>query len=135
MKTILISFFFASLVFLIIDLLWLSFSVKNFYKPNLIDIPTNDKPILWAGVVFYLMYVVGLTLIIILPALNNESIFQALWTGIIFGIVAYGTYNLTNMAFIKNWSVLVVIVDTFWGGFVSGITAYVSFYLTKIFIN
>ena len=116
-------------------MLWLSFSVRNFYKPNLIGIPTNDKPILWAGVVFYLMYVVGLTLLIILPALHNDSIFQALWTGIIFGIVAYGTYNLTNMAFIKNWSVLIVIVDTFWGGFVTGVTAFASFYLTKIFIN
>jgi len=131
MKTILISFFFASIVFLIIDLLWLSFSVRNFYKPNLVDIPTNDKPILWAGVVFYLMYVVGLTLLILLPALNNDSIFQALWTGIIFGIVAYGTYNLTNMAFIKNWSINVVVVDMIWGGILTGSSSALSVYIVK----
>ena len=76
--------------------------------PNLKNIPLNQKPVMWAGVLFYVLYVIGLTLVILRAALNDFSVSTALWTGIIFGIVAYGTYNLTNMAFIKNWSINVV---------------------------
>ena len=102
MKVILLSFVIVSIIFLIIDVIWLSFAVKNFYKPNLAGIPMLDKPNLVAGIIFYLIYTMGLTLIILRPALYSESIFLALWTGIVFGVVAYATYNLTNMAFIKN---------------------------------
>ena len=91
----------------------------------------NQKPVLWAGVLFYFIYVIGLTLVIIRPALSDFSIFTALWTGIIFGIVAYGTYNLTNMAFIKNWSINVVFVDMIWGGFVSGFSSALTIFVVK----
>jgi len=57
-----------------------------------------------------------LVIIILKPAIDNDSIFQSFWTGIIFGIVAYGTYNFTNMATISGWSPYVIIVDTLWGG-------------------
>ena len=110
MKLLIISFFVVSIIFLIIDIIWLSFAVKNFYKPNLIGIPMNDKPNLLAGMIFYLIYTLGLTLIILRPALYNESVILALWTGVVFGVVAYATYNLTNMAFIQNWSIQIYTV-------------------------
>ena len=135
MKLILLSFVVVSIIFLIIDLIWLSFSIRNFYIPNLPGIPMNQKPVLWAGVLFYFIYVIGLTLVIIRPALSDFAIFTALWTGIIFGIVAYGTYNLTNMAFIKNWSINVVFVDMIWGGFVSGFSSALTIFVVKNYFS
>jgi len=134
MKAIIISCISASLIFLIIDAIWLSITIKLFYKPNLGAL-LNDKPIIWPAILFYLIYPVGLTLIIIKPTLYNYDFLQAFWTGIIFGIVAYGTYNLTNMSTIKNWSTSVVFVDMFWGGLLSGITATTSLYVTRYILK
>ena len=128
MKILIYSSIFASIFFLLVDVIWLSYSVKYFYKPQLGSL-LNDKPVLWAAILFYLIYVVGLSLIVIQPAIVNNSILQVFWTGIIFGIVAYGTYNFTNMATIKNWSPYVVFVDLFWGG----LSAFGMYLSKKIF--
>ena len=133
MKALLSSLFFASIIFLIIDVLWLSYSVKHFYKPNLGPL-LNDKPVMWAAILFYLVYVFGLAVVILQPAIENDSISQSFWTGLVFGLVAYGTYNLTNMATVKNWSVNVVIVDMIWGGFLTGSSSAIGIYLSKKFI-
>ena len=135
MKILISSFLFASIIFLIIDILWLSYSVKVFYRPQLGSL-LLDKPILWAAVIFYLIYMLGLMIIIIQPALEKESIFHAFWTGFIFGVVAYGTYNFTNMATVKNWSAYVVFVDTAWGGLLTGSSAAMGIFLSKkLFLN
>ena len=134
MKILLTSMLFASAIFLIIDILWLSYSVKIFYRPQLASLLV-DKPILWAAILFYLIYVMGLTIIILQPALEKESIFHAFWTGIVFGVVAYGTYNFTNMATLKNWSVYVVFIDTIWGGLLTGSSAAIGIFLSKKFFG
>ena len=134
MKILLTSMLFASAIFLIIDILWLSYSVKIFYRPQLASLLV-DKPILWAAILFYLIYVLGLTIIILQPALEKESIFHAFWTGIVFGVVAYGTYNFTNMATLKNWSVYVVFIDTIWGGLLTGSSAAIGIFLSKKFFG
>ena len=133
-KQLIISFIFVSTIFLIVDVIWLSITVKLVYKPNLGDL-LNDKPVLWAAVLFYIIYMIGLTLIIIKPALASNSVLQAFWTGVIFGIVAYGTYNLTNMATIKNWSSTIVWIDMLWGGMLTGSSSAVGIYLTKTFFS
>ena len=130
MKILIYSSIFASIFFLLVDVIWLSYSVKYFYKPQLGSL-LNDKPVLWAAILFYLVYVVGLSLIVIQPAIVNNSILQVFWTGIVFGIVAYGTYNFTNMATIKNWSPYVVFVDLFWGGLLTGSSSAFGMYLSK----
>ena len=86
---------------------------------------------MWAAVLFYLIYMIGLSIIILRPALINDSILQAFWTGIIFGVVAYGTYNLTNMATIKGWSIKVVFVDMIWGGSLTAFSSYFGILLAK----
>ena len=133
-KQLIISFIFVSTIFLIVDVIWLSITVKLVYKPNLGDL-LNDKPVLWAAVLFYIIYMIGLILIIIKPALASNSVLQAFWTGVIFGIVAYGTYNLTNMATIKNWSSTIVWIDMLWGGLLTGSSSAASIYLTKTFFS
>ena len=133
-KTLIISFFFVSTIFLIVDVVWLSITVKSLYRPALGGL-LKDKPVMWAAVLFYIIYMIGLTLIILKPALASDSIFQALWTGIVFGVVAYGTYNLTNMATVKNWSASIVWIDMLWGGFLTGFSSAVGIYLTKAFFT
>ena len=131
-KSLIISFFFVSTIFLVVDLIWLSITVKSLYRPALGDL-LKDKPVIWAAVLFYIIYMIGLSLLILKPALANDSILQALWMGIVFGVVAYGTYNLTNMAIIKNWSASIVCIDMIWGGILTGFSSAVGIYLTKTF--
>ena len=133
-KILIISFIFVSTIFLIIDILWLSITVKSLYRPALGSL-LKDKPVMWAAVLFYIIYMIGLALIILKPALANDSILQALWTGVVFGVVAYGTYNLTNMATVKNWSASIVWIDMIWGGLLTGFSSAVGIYLTKVFFT
>ena len=133
-KLLIISFIFVSTIFLIIDVVWLSITVKSLYRPALGDL-LKDTPVMWAAVLFYIIYMIGVALIILKPALANDSILQALWTGVVFGVVAYGTYNLTNMATVKNWSASIVWIDMLWGGFLTGFSSAVGIYLTKVFFT
>ena len=129
-KTLIISFIFLSVVFFIIDFIWLSITVKSLYRPALSNL-LNDKPVIWAAGLLYIIYTIGVTLIILKPSLINDSIFQALWTGTVFGIVAYGTYNLSNLAIIKNWSSNIVWIDMIWGRLLTGVSSASGIYITK----
>ena len=120
-------------IFLIVDILWLSFAVKNFYKPNLGPL-LNESPVMWAAILFYLIYVLGLAIVIIYPSID-KSIIHIFGLGSVFGIVSYGTYNLTNMATIKNWSANVVYVDMIWGGLLTGVSVSIGIYLARKFLS
>ena len=133
-KTLFTSLIFVSIIFLIIDVIWLSITVKYLYRPALGGL-LNDQPVMWAAALFYIIYTVSLAIIILQPAIANDSIFQAFWTGIVFGVVTYGTYNLTNMATIKDWSPTIVFVDMLWGGCLTGFSSAAGIYLSKIFFS
>ena len=124
----------ASVIFLIIDVIWLSFATKSFYRPLIGNLLT-DTPVMWAAALFYLLYVIGMALIVIQPCVNSASLFKTVYTGFIFGLVAYGTYNLTNMAVLKGWSPTVTFVDMFWGGSLTAISATTGLYLAKKIIH
>ena len=133
-KCLLIATLIASIVFLIIDVIWLSFATKTFYRP-LIGNLLADKPVMWAAALFYILYVIGMATIVIQPCIDSESIFKTIYTGFIFGLVAYGTYNLTNMAVLKGWSPTVTFVDMFWGGSLTALSATTGLYLAKKIIH
>ena len=114
-KCLIIATIISSLIFLIIDVIWLSFATKSFYRPLIGNLLT-DKPVMWAAGLFYILYVLGMALVVIQPCINSDSIIKTAYIGFIFGLVAYGTYNLTNMAVLKGWSPTVTFVDMFWGG-------------------
>ena len=134
MKILLVSTFIASVVFLIIDVIWLNYSVKNFYKPNIGHL-LLDKPIMWAAALFYLIYVIGIAIVVIHPSIDPYSLVKVTYTGFIFGLVAYGTYNLTNMAVVKDWSATVVFVDMFWGGTLTAVSATSGIYIAKKIVH
>ena len=124
----------ASVVFLIIDVIWLSFATKSFYRPLIGDLLT-DKPVLWAAALFYILYVIGVAVVVIQPCIHDSSILKSIYIGFIFGLVAYGTYNLTNMAVLKGWSPTVVFVDMFWGGSLTALSAGTGIFVAKKILN
>tara|TARA_B100000575_G_C22704691_1_gene425617 strand:- start:124 stop:534 length:411 start_codon:yes stop_codon:yes gene_type:complete len=133
-KCLLIATLIASLIFLIIDVIWLSFATKSFYRP-LIGNLLSDKPVMWAAVLFYILYVFGMALVVIQPCVDSASIFKTIYTGFVFGLVAYGTYNLTNMAVLKGWSPTVTFVDMFWGGSLTALSATTGLYIAKKIVH
>ena len=133
-KCILVATLIASLVFLVIDVIWLSFATKSFYRP-LIGNLLSDKPVMWAAALFYILYVFGMALVVIQPCIDSESLFKTVYTGFVFGLVAYGTYNLTNMAVLKGWSPTVTFVDMFWGGSLTALSATTGLYLAKKIVH
>ena len=130
MKILILSTFFAAILFLLIDIIWLSFAVKNFYRPNIGNL-LLDKPVMWAAALFYIIYVLGLAIVILEPAIKSEDYTKLIINAFVFGLVAYGTYNLTNMATITGWSSKVVFVDMFWGGFLTAFSSYFGILIAK----
>ena len=130
MKVLILATLITALIFLIIDVIWLSFSVKSFYRPNIGHL-LLDTPVMWAAILFYLIYVIGLAVVIIEPSLDYQNTQKFLIKAFMFGLVAYGTYNLTNMATIKGWSPNVVFVDMIWGGSLTAFSSYFGILLAK----
>ena len=130
MKLLILATLISALIFLIIDVIWLSFSVKCFYRPNIGHL-LLDSPVMWAAILFYLIYVIGLAVVIIEPSLDYQNTQKFLIKAFMFGLVAYGTYNLTNMATIKGWSPNVVFVDMIWGGSLTTFSSYFGIIFAK----
>ena len=133
-KCVVVATLIASLIFLIIDIIWLSFATKSFYRPLIGNLLT-DKPVMWAAALFYILYVFGMALVVIQPCVDSASLFKTVYTGFIFGLVAYGTYNLTNMAVLKGWSPAVTFVDMFWGGILTALSSTTGIYLAKKIVH
>src|SRR6056297_460568 len=107
----------ALILFLIIDALWLGVVAKKLYQDKigfLMKINVN-----WvATIVFYLLFVIGIIVFVINPALDSGQWTQALLLGAFFGFITYATYDLTNLATLQGWSTIVTIIDILWGTFV-----------------
>jgi uncharacterized membrane protein len=124
--------FFAVLVpLLIIDSIWLFSMNKPFYSKHLGFI-MNPNPVWIAIILFYVIYAFGLAFLIVAPALSGGIPWTTvLLHSVIFGIVAYGTYDLTNQATLTSWPAIVTIVDLVWGGLLTGIVGTVGYLFLK----
>jgi uncharacterized membrane protein len=120
--TLAISYVAALVFFAVVDLTWLTLMSSRFYKPILGDIMAVEVN-LPAAAVFYLFYPIGLMIFAISPALKSGDLKTAALMGALFGLFAYGTYDLTNHATLRNWSTSLTVTDMAWGAFVSGLTA------------
>lgn len=103
-----------TVVFFAIDLVWLSTATSRIYAPYLGDL-LAPKPNLPVAAVFYLFYVVGILALAVVPGLREGAIMGALWRGALFGLLAYATYDLTNLATIRDWPWQVSVIDMVWG--------------------
>ncbi len=100
-------------LFFAIDLLWLGVVAKNFYQNQLAHLL---GPVNWpAALLFYFMYIAGIILFAVKPALDAQALGKAAVWGALFGFFTYATYDLTNLATLKDWPLKVVMVDIAWG--------------------
>jgi uncharacterized membrane protein len=116
------------------DGIWLGLIAKDFYFNNLSHLLRENFNAL-AGGIFYLMYIAGVLYFAVLPALEDNSLRKALINGVILGLIAYGTYDMTNYAVTKDFPLKVALVDWLWGGIVTGSTATAAFYITRYFVK
>jgi uncharacterized membrane protein len=80
-----------------------------------------------AAIIFYLLFIVGLVIFVIAPAVEKNSWTHALLFGALFGLITYATYDLTNLATVKNWPLLVTVVDLGWGAFLAGAVSTITY--------
>ncbi len=123
----------AFVFFLVVDIIWLINATRLIYRPHLGPL-LLDRPVVPAAVAFYLLFGIGLAVLVVRPAVDATSILSALWMGALFGLVAYSTYDLTNAATLKGWSLTVTIVDMLWGAFLAGLSAAVGVWVAVRFI-
>lgn len=119
-------------VFLAIDYVWLTQVASRFYFDRIGHL-LMDKPNLAAAGLFYVMYVVGIVIFAVAPALKSESLTTALIFGALFGFFTYATYDVTNYATLRGWPFIVVGVDVLWGTTLSAFSAGAGYYLTRLF--
>lgn len=113
-------------IFLAIDMVWLGLVAKDLYARQLGFLMTPN--INWvAAILFYLLFITGLVIFVIHPAILKNSLMEALFMGAFFGLVTYATYDLTNLATVKNWPLLVTIVDLVWGSFLGGLVSLLTY--------
>jgi len=117
-------------VFLVIDMIWLTLIAKNFYA-KYIGYLMAKNPNLIAAFIFYLIFIAGLVFFVVAPALDKKTWTHALLVGLFFGLVTYATYDLTNLATIKNWPLLVTIVDLIWGMVLSASVSIISYFIAN----
>ncbi len=123
-------YFIALSVFLAIDMVWLVFIAKNFYAKQ-IGFLMAKNPNLVAAFIFYLIFIAGLIVFVINPALDKKLWTQALLMGAFFGLVTYATYDLTNLATVKNWPLIITIVDLIWGTVLSATVSVVTYFIAQ----
>ncbi|WP_341910294.1 DUF2177 family protein [Ferrovibrio terrae] len=110
-------------VLAVLDAVWLSTATKLLYRPRLGAL-LNEMPVWWAAIAFYLLYAAGVMLFVLRPALSEGwSPLTAALFGAAFGLVAYGTYDLTNQASIRDWPVIVTVIDMAWGALLTAAAA------------
>ncbi len=109
-------------VLLVIDMLWLGVVAKGLYQQGMGDL-MSPQPRLAFAAVFYLLYPVGLLIFAIVLGVEAQGVTRAAVLGGLFGLFCYGTYDLTNLAVIRNWPLALSFINIAWGTLVSGVAA------------
>lgn len=121
MQQILIAYAAAAALFLAVDYVWLKRVAGPMYRGAVGDL-LRAKPKIGAAALFYVVYVAGIVYIAVWPSLPNDAP-GALLSGCVLGALAYGTYDITNHATLRNWPLKIALIDTAWGTGLTGVAA------------
>ena len=132
MRTYVIAYLSTALVFFGLDYVWLSRVAIGFYRSQIGEI-LRDRPNMTAAGLFYLFYVVGIVYFAVLPGVQKGSLATALANGALLGLIAYGTYDMTNLATLKVWSLPMSLVDMAWGAVLTATAAVAGFWAVSYF--
>lgn len=117
-------------VFFIIDMIWLGLIARRFYGKHLGFLMRPQ--VNWiAAILFYLIFIAGILIFVVIPAKADGSAIKAVWLGLAFGLVTYATYDLTNLATIKQWPLVVTVVDLIWGMVLSASVGFLTYVISK----
>lgn len=119
-----------TVVFFAIDMVWLGLIAKNLYAKHLGHLMA-DKVVWPAAISFYLLYIVGILLFAVRPAVEKGEWTQALFLGAALGLLCYATYDLTNLATLKNWPLTITLVDLAWGATLTGLVSVAGYFIAK----
>ena len=108
--------------FIVLDALWLGLIARSFYREQLGDLLRPD-PRWGAALLFYGLFVVGIVVLVTMPALERGSLVRAAGLGALFGLVTYAAYDLTNLAVLRDFPAVVAVVDLAWGATISATVA------------
>ena len=134
MKFWIVSFLGVGFFMLIADAIWLTTMAKLLYRPTLGDILLDDFRLAPAAV-FYVLYVVAILVFAVAPAAKTGNWTTALFYGAFLGLVAYGTYDLTNHATLKAWTTTLTVVDMTWGAVLTGSSATAGYLAARTFAS
>ena len=113
-----------------LDFIWLSYIAKKMYQ-NSIGSILLEKPNMLAALLFYIIYVIGVVVFVLNPALTKNSLAHATAYGALFGLVCYATYDLTALAALKGFDIKIVAIDLLWGTFLTSVVASVTFLVVR----
>ena len=117
-------------VFFAIDMIWLGFVAKNFYRAQIGFLMRSNFN--WsAAILFYLLFIVGLVVFVITPAVNASSWSHALLYGALLGLITYATYDLTNLATLKDWPLLITVIDLIWGAMLAALVSTATYFIAS----
>ena len=111
--------------FFAIDMIWLGLVARTFYRKYL-GYLMAPNPNWLAAILFYLLFIVGILVFVVVPGLADPSLKMTLLRAALFGLVTYATYDLTNLATVKDWPITITIVDLVWGTVLSVAVSYVG---------
>lgn len=127
---IIISYLLTAVVFFAIDMVWLGFIAKNMYRKYLGSFLSDT--VNWkAAIIFYLIFIVGIFIFAIMPAVEKSSVGKAVLLGALFGFFTYATYDLTNLATLKDWPLPIVFIDMAWGAVLTASVSTAGYYIVK----
>lgn len=127
---LIISYLLTAIVFFAVDMAWLGFFAKGLYKKYLGHFLSEN--VNWpAAIIFYLLFIAGIFYFAILPAVEKNSLAKAVISGALFGFIAYATYDLTNLATLKDWPLPIVFIDMAWGALLTGLVSTAGYYIVK----
>jgi len=127
-----IAYIATAVIFLSADAVWLGYVARSFYRDNLEGM-LLEKPLMDVAGLFYGLYVVGIVIFGVMAGLRDETWRSAALYGALFGLFAYATYDLTNLATLKNWPMIVSVVDMAWGAFVTALAATGGYIAVRLF--
>jgi uncharacterized membrane protein len=120
------------IVFLALDALWLGFIARDFFVAQMGPL-LRDDPNFAVAAIFYLFFVAGILYFAVSAGLRESSMMVAVLNGAFLGLLAYGTYDITNLSVLKGYPPILAAVDMAWGTFVSGVTAGAGYWAAKMF--
>jgi uncharacterized membrane protein len=123
-------YFITLFAFLVLDMVWLGLIARTFYRKQL-DFLLSPNTNWVAAIIFYLLFIIGILVFVVLPGLEDNSLKTTMLRAALFGLVTYATYDLTNLATVKDWPLVVTVVDLAWGTVLSIAVSCIGFLAGK----